>query len=134
MRKHPFFVVVMALSLLTAGCKEKNDVEAGGQACLVAARSALQANDFAGAKQQIERLRKEFPLALNAREQGILLLDSIDLAEARVQLKECEQAAAQPDLDNIARDTLNFNLDRAQQKVKFFLKKLDHDRENIKKH
>ena len=94
----------------------------------------MQANDFAGAKQQIERLRKEFPLALNAREQGILLLDSIDLAEARVQLTECEQAAAQPDLDNIARDTLNFNLDRAQQKVKFFLKKLDHDRENIKKH
>ena len=62
------------------------------------------------------------------------MLDSIDLAEARVQLTECEQAAAQPDLDNIARDTLNFNLDRAQQKVKFFLKKLDHDRENIKKH
>lgn len=117
-----------------AGCKDKNDVEAAGQTCLSDARVALSINDFRKAKSCIDRLRKEYPLALNAREEGILLLDSIDLAEARVQLKESEQQANRPNLSNIERDTLGINLDRAQQKVKFFLKKLEHDKAAIKRH
>ena len=117
-----------------AGCKEKNDVEAAGQTCLSDARVALSINDFRKAKSCIDRLRKEYPLALNAREEGILLLDSIDLAEARVQLKESERQANRPNLSNIERDTLGINLDRAQQKVKFFLKKLEHDKAAKKRH
>lgn len=117
-----------------AGCKDKNDVEAAGQTCLSDARVALSINDFRKAKSCIDRLRKEYPLALNAREEGILLLDSIDLAEARVQLKESERQANRPNLSNIERDTLGINLDRAQQKVKFFLKKLEHDKAAIKRH
>lgn len=118
----------------TAGCKDKNDVEAAGQTCLSDARVALSINDFRKAKSCIDRLRKEYPLALNAREEGILLLDSIDLAEARVQLKESERQANRPNLSNIERDTLGINLDRTQQKVKFFLKKLEHDKAAIKRH
>ena len=117
-----------------AGCKEQNDVEAAGQTCLSDARVALSINDFRKAKSCIDRLRKEYPLALNAREEGILLLDSIDLAEARVQLKESERQANRPNLSNIERDTLGINLDRAQQKVKFFLKKLEHDKAAKKRH
>ena len=110
-----------------AGCKDKNDVEAAGQTCLSDARVALSIND-------IDRLRKEYPLALNAREEGILLLDSIDLAEARIQLEESKRQAGRANLSNIERDTLGINLDRAQQKVKFFLKKLEHDKAAIKRH
>ncbi len=117
-----------------AGCKDKNDVESAGQTCLSDARVALSINDFRKAKSCIDRLRKEYPLALNAREEGILLLDSIDLAEARIQLKESERQANRPNLSNIERDTLGINLDRAQQKVKFFLKKLEHDKAAIKRH
>ena len=98
------------------------------------ARVALSINDFTKAKNCIDRLRKEYPLALNAREEGILLLDSIDLAEARIQLEESKRQAGRANLSNIERDTLGINLDRAQQKVKFFLKKLEHDKAAIKRH
>ena len=135
MKKSIAYVVVAALMLVSAtGCKEKNDVEAAGQACLKDARTALGANDYAKAKDCIAKLRKDFPLALNAREEGILLLDSIDLAEARVQLAECERQANRPNLSNLERDTLGINLDRAQQKVKFFLKKLETDKAGKKQH
>ena len=117
-----------------AGCKDKNDVEAAGQTCLSDARVALSINDFTKAKNCIDRLRKEYPLALNAREEGILLLDSIDLAEARIQLEESKRQAGRANLSNIERDTLGINLDRAQQKVKFFLKKLEHDKAAIQRH
>ena len=135
MKKTMMYMAFAAILLVSAaGCKDKNDVEAAGQTCLSDARVALSINDFKKAKSCIDRLRKEFPLALNAREEGILLLDSIDLAEARIQLEESKRQANRPNLSNIERDTLGINLDRAQQKVKFFLKKLEHDKAAIKRH
>ncbi len=135
MKRITMYVALTALLLAAAtGCKEKNDVEAEGQICLSDARVALSTGDFAQAKGYIDKLRKEYPLALNAREEGILLLDSIDLAEAHVQLAESERQAGRPNLSALERDTLNINLDRAQQKVKFFMKKLEHDKASLKRH
>ena len=47
------------------------------------ARSCLQQHKFEEATSWIEQMRKECSLAITAREQGIVLLDSIHLMEAK---------------------------------------------------
>ena len=79
-------------------------------------------------------MRKDFPMALNAREEGILLLDSVNLAEARKQLEVWQAKMDEPGLSRVSQDTLNFNLDEAQQKVRFFEKKIEHDKAGLKHH
>lgn len=133
--KHIGIWVAFSLVILFfSGCGQKNNVEAGGQACLTEARKALKENNFKGARNSIEKMRKEFPMSLNAREEGILLLDSINLVEARVQLDAWQDKMRQVGLSRISQDTLSFNLDEAQQKVRFFEKKIEHDKTNVKHH
>lgn len=133
--KHIEIWVAFGLVILFfLSCGQKNNEEAGGQACLTEARKALKENNFKGARNSIEKMRKEFPMSLNAREEGILLLDSINLAEAHVQLVAWQNKMGQPGLSRISQDTLSFNLDEAQQKVRFFEKKIEHDKANVKHH
>ncbi len=127
-------IMVLLLAAILAGCDNKVDPNLDAWKILDDSRSALNEGNFAESKALIDTLRKRFPMALNAREDAILLLDSINLAEARVELDTCMARLNQPDLSRIAQDTLNFNLDEAQQKVRFFEKKLDHDISNRQKH
>ena len=110
------------------------DPEVEGQQWLSKARTALSDSDLVKAHAAIDSLRSQCAEALNAREEGILLLDSIELAEARRQLTEAEKAASQQGLDIYTRDSVDTQLDRFATKVRFFEKKLSHDLENKAKH
>ena len=127
-------VTVLLFAAVLAGCGDKSDPNAEACKLLDDSRAALTQGQYAESKALIDTLRKRFPMALNAREDAILLLDSINLAEAHVQLDTCIARLNQPDLDRIALDTLDFNRDEAQQKVHFFEKKLEHDKANRQKH
>ena len=50
---------------------------------LSAARNAYIEHDYTAARDTILSLRKHYPLALEARRQAILLMDSIELMDAQ---------------------------------------------------
>lgn len=124
--------------LLMASCSKSQptdeEIEQAGHQWLLRARASLADADYDLARTYIDSLRERCPMALNAREEGILLLDSIELAQAVEQLQQAEFFARQSDLDYIARDSADTNLDRAMAKVKFFQKKIGHDLANKKQH
>ena len=122
-------VLFLTASLLTACTSRQPDPEVAGQRCLQTARTALAANDHAKAKAQIDTLRQRYPRALLSRAEGILLLDSMCLAEAHSELEALRQFCDTARLDRIGRDSVDFNLDVLQQKVRFFEKKLSVDQE-----
>ena len=129
---------IISLSAVIASCNGKENASATpeqqGQLWLAKARAALRGSDFAEARAAIDSLRHLCAEALNAREEGILLLDSIDLAEARSQLAEAERLAARQDLDIYARDSADTRLDRAATKVRFYEKKLTNDIAHRQRH
>ena len=110
------------------------DPEVEGQQWLSKARTALSDSDLVKARAAIDSLRSQCAEAFNAREEGILLLDSIELAEARRQLADAQKAAAQQGLDIYARDSVDTQLDRFATKVRFYEKKLEHDIAGFRKH
>ena len=61
-------------------------------------------------------------------------LSDSELADARRQLVDAQKAAAQQGLDIYARDSVDTHLDRMVTKVRFYEKKLEHDRANMQKH
>lgn len=124
---------VLLVSLLLS-CSEKKVDLAGAQTCLKASRSLLAQNRLVEAKAMIDTLRSRYPMALNEREEGILLLDSIDLQEARMQLDSLNRKLERPDLTRIGRDSLAFDQDEIRQKVRFFLKKIEVDKARKQKH
>ena len=97
------------------------------------ARDYLGFERFKEARAAIDSLRDKSPRAFNAREEGILLLDSIDLFEARKDLEKTEKALALNPKGDL-KDSLDFDKEEAQQKITFFTKKLAHDKANFKKH
>lgn len=129
-----FFVLLAALIMASCGSPEETDCELQGQRWVSKARNSLVDADYTLARIYIDSLRTRCKMALNAREDAILLLDSIDLAEAREQLHRAEFMASQEGLNYMARDSVNTNLDRAQAKVLFFEKKLEYDKANKKRH
>ncbi len=125
------------LTVTLASCndtKEKNDnwsenrqtMEERGQELLAKARQALHRRDFDGARQEIEKLRTECDLALTARNQGILLMDSIDMSEA---LNQMMQAEAECSIHPEKADSLNAVIDELDRKAKFYRRKLEHDKQ-----
>lgn len=100
--------------------------EKAGQNCLKEAREKLSQKKYDEARTTIERMRKEHPLGLNAREEGILLLDSINLFEAEKQLKDVNEELRTA-LKN-KKDSLQIEFDDLFQKSKFYRRKLEHDK------
>lgn len=80
------FLLALAVGLSVTACKNEPSPEDIGNDYLSRARVQLKANDYDAARQEIKRLREEVPRAFNAREAGILLMDSINLAEAQEEL------------------------------------------------
>ena len=97
--KHKYFNLSLGLlCVLTMcfACKEnkhedwseaRTKMEQKGQAYLMLSRQALSEKNFTTAREKVNLLRKECELALYAREEGILLMDSINLFEAEEQFR-----------------------------------------------
>jgi hypothetical protein len=127
-------IPVACAAVLAAACQNKPDVEAEGQKYLQRARISLQNGATKDAKALIDSLRVRCPMALNAREEGIILLDSINLVESKRQLDSMDCFLQTATLTRLGKDTMDFKRDELNQKVRFFMKKLSHDQQNKKQH
>lgn len=132
--KHKYFNLSLGLlCVLTMcfACKEnkhedwseaRTKMEQKGQAYLMLSRQALSEKNFTTAREKVNLLRKECELALSAREEGILLMDSINLFEAEEQFRTtCEDSTAAS-----ARESI----EDLQQKICFYQRKLEHDKKS----
>lgn len=132
--KHKYFKLSLGLlCVLTMcfACKEnkhedwseaRTKMEQKGQAYLMLSRQALSEKNFTTAREKVNLLRKECELALSAREEGILLMDSINLFEAEEQFRTaCEDSTVAS-----ARESI----EDLQQKICFYQRKLEHDKKS----
>lgn len=92
-------------------------MEQEAQRKLQTARVFMQKEDFAQAKKTIEAMRKKDYLAITARKEGILLMDSICLQEAKMQLTKTDS------LQQVGKAS-GTQLEEACQKVQFYERKL----------
>lgn len=138
MKRKLFFFLIIA-TLLTACGQQKDEhddwsearrqMESRGQTLLSQARTALGRQDFAASRSIIRTLREECDLAFEAREQGILLMDSIDLQEALQGMVAIDSLIqVRPE----TADSLSQTLEEYNQKIKFYRRKLQHDKEASK--
>ncbi len=129
-------LIALAVGLIVTACKEEVSPEVAGNDYLSRARVQLAAGEYEAARQQIKDLREKVPLALNAREAGIILMDSINLAEAQEELHRADSSlrSLPETATSIGKDTARAKFDEACQKVKFYLRKLQHDRKNRAQH
>lgn len=123
----------LATGLLTA-CKDnkkgeaqsekRTEMEQRAQVFLANARKSLTQKDFVAARKSIEQMRKDCYLALTGRRQGILLMDSIDCADAQQQLVKLDSLVRQnPNDANLAAQ-----FEEKCKEVDFYKKKIVHDR------
>ncbi|MBB3703099.1 hypothetical protein [Alloprevotella rava] len=93
-------------------------------------RAQLTAKKYDEAERTIKELRKKYPLALTAREEAILLLDSVHLARSSKELMlidiDCENVA---DVDSLRRE-----LEDVVMQKNFYMRKLKYDKTRIKRH
>ena len=103
--------------------ENRSRMEKEAQQRLAKARSLLSGGNCVQAKAVVEQMRKDCYLALDARKEGILLMDSIDLQLARVELARTDS------LLRAGCDTLEqADFDEACRKVQFYERKIQHDR------
>ena len=86
--KHTLAAALTLLLVMLPACASNEEREA--QQMLQQARSALRHRLYSEARDSILSLRKKHPTAINARKQGILLLDSIELQAAADSLTKAE--------------------------------------------
>lgn len=128
-------VLLLLCAVLFAACGSKSNPEEEANRFLDMSRASFLAGDYDMAKACIDSMRAKFPRALNAREAGIILLDSINIAQSKAELQAMEEEMSRiVNPDKIAKDTLDFYHDEAVQKVRFFERKLQHDIQNKKSH
>ncbi len=97
-------------------------MEQEAQRKLQTARVFMQKEDFSQAKKTIEAMRKKDYLAITARKEGILLMDSICLQEAKMQLTKTDS------LQQVGKAS-GTQLEEACQKVQFYERKLQFDKQ-----
>ena len=135
-------ITCLTLALCTFSCNSKDgkadngdtpeeqsdkriEAEAKGQKCLEDARKALKEGDFSTARELVSKIRNEYRLAITARNEGILLLDSVNLFEAEYQLKDVNKKIRNVGSDSL--DSLQYEFDDLTQKFKFYKRKLEFD-------
>lgn len=129
------FLLALAVGLSVTACKNEPSPEDIGNDYLSRARVQLKASNYGAAREEIKRLREEVPRAFNAREAGILLMDSINLAEAQEELRRIDSVMrVTPETDKVGFDTVSNHFDNACQKVKFYQRKLQLDRKKREQH
>lgn len=97
-------------------------METDAQERLHKARTQLANQQYEAAKATIQAMRKDCYLALKARRQGILLMDTIDLRLAEKELNEVDAIIRQYP-DSLTQD----DFDEACRKVDFYKQKIKHD-------
>lgn len=135
---------ILAAALCMASCSssQREIDEREGARVLADARKEWKANHFDAARDSIMSLRKNHPLAIEARKQGILLLDSIELYAAADSLRVLNERAQHQNallLDNpnapLELDSATYvdEHERLDVKVQFFERKLKEDqKKNVK--
>lgn len=138
-----FLVPLLSLGLLCAGCHEKTPKvssrrladESAGRAALARARQQLTTQHYDSARATIRTMRRAHPHALTAREDGILLMDSIDLAATRTAIAQLEKAPHSPDVpDAHSRRQGSAALPELYRRLRFYERKLQHDHRQRKSH
>lgn len=142
--KHTLIIYILFFAFMGMACsshkgessaepsEKRSMMEKNGRKMLLDARQALEKGNYNAARKAIKDLRENFPLALNAREEAILLADSIELFEARQQLEEVDKLINQERMEK--KDSLQAEYDELCQKVKFYLRKLQYDQKNKQLH
>ena len=131
----PVLILLAAMSLhscsLFGDKKEKDSdsysehrqqMEQEAQGRLSQARAQLSQGAYSKARATVEQMRQDCYLALEARRQGILLMDSIDLADSKALLARVD-SAMHTGVDSIGKG----EFDEACRKVEFYERKLKHD-------
>lgn len=133
--------------LLAAACSsEKKDPNREAAPMLESARVLMNGKNYQAAKDSVLSLRKKYPTAFEARRQGILVMDSIELLQARDSLALLDSIfqIENRKLEEISRQNnrgqnspyydqknkvfyLRQSMDEMGAKVKFFLRKIEED-------
>lgn len=104
------------------------EMEAEAQEMLADARRQMDEGRCDAAKQTIEQMREDCYLALSARAEAILLMDSIDLRKAKDELiRQDSLMQARQDSEDKA------GFDEACRKVQFYERKLQFDKERAQR-
>ena len=99
-------------------------METEAQKRLQIARKQLAQNQCETAKATIQQMRTDCYLALEARRQGILLMDSIDLKQARNDVVHADSIMRSGNNSSQALNTFN----EACSKVQFYERKIQYDK------
>lgn len=106
----------------------RNKMETEAQARLSMARTKLAQMQCAEAKAIVIKMRKDCYLALSARKEGILLMDSIDIQQAKLELSKADSLMQQQHSISTSDD-----FDEACRKVQFYERKLQYDSRSTNK-
>ncbi len=125
----PFCLTITTILCISCNDKKKSfseereHMEATGALYLDSARSSLAAGAYDKARTHISNLREKCPRAISARRAGILLLDSIEIAATEDELHRVDSL-----MRIEATNDLQHQFDELCQKVKFYNRKLQHDK------
>lgn len=106
----------------------RNKMETEAQARLSMARTKLAQMQCAEAKAIVIKMRKDCYLALSARKEGILLMDSIDIQQAKFELSKADSLMQKQHSISTSDD-----FDEACRKVQFYERKLQYDSRSTNK-
>lgn len=106
----------------------RNKMETEAQARLSMARTKLAQMQCAEAKAIVIKMRKDCYLALSARKEGILLMDSIDIQQAKLELSKADSLMQKQRSISTSDD-----FDEACRKVQFYERKLQYDSRSTNK-
>lgn len=106
----------------------RNKMETEARARLSMARTKLAQMQCAEAKAIVIKMRKDCYLALSARKEGILLMDSIDIQQAKLELSKADSLMQKQHSISTSDD-----FDEACRKVQFYERKLQYDSRSTNK-
>lgn len=106
----------------------RNKMETEAQARLSMARTKLAQMQCAEAKAIVIKMRKDCYLALSTRKEGILLMDSIDIQQAKLELSKADSLMQKQHSISTSDD-----FDEACRKVQFYERKLQYDSRSTNK-
>ena len=106
----------------------RNKMETEAQARLSMARAKLAQMQCGEAKAIVIKMRKDCYLALSARKEGILLMDSIDIQQAKLELSRADSLMQKQHSISTSDE-----FDEACRKVQFYERKLQYDSRSTNK-
>ena len=109
MKKKVIFGI--ALLALTACTSKQDEIDINAASMLQTSRQLLSQSKYDAARDTLLSMRKKYPTAIEARKQGILLLDSIEMTAAADSMTSASDE----------------DLERLQMKTMFFQRKLQED-------